>query len=44
MTDGTSSFNETNLVLKGIIGISAMGGISAAMDEEDDQAIYEVGA
>ncbi|KLO15798.1 DUF1793-domain-containing protein [Schizopora paradoxa] len=41
LSDGISSYNQTNLVLKGIIGISAMGFISSANNEENDEAAYQ---
>ncbi|KLO15787.1 hypothetical protein SCHPADRAFT_938384 [Schizopora paradoxa] len=41
LRDGITSFNQTNLVLKGIIGISAMSFISSANSEEEDQILYQ---
>ncbi|KLO15788.1 hypothetical protein SCHPADRAFT_938385 [Schizopora paradoxa] len=40
-SDGVSSLPQTNLVLKGIIGISAMSSISSAIDMRDDQTGYK---
>ncbi|KLO07475.1 hypothetical protein SCHPADRAFT_881683 [Schizopora paradoxa] len=44
LSDGITSFNQTNVVLKGIIGISAMSLISSAMDQGDDQTEYQMTA
>ncbi|KLO15801.1 hypothetical protein SCHPADRAFT_243997 [Schizopora paradoxa] len=44
LSDGITSFNQTNLVLKGIIGISAMSSISSANNEKSDQMLYETTA
>ncbi|KLO15790.1 hypothetical protein SCHPADRAFT_938386 [Schizopora paradoxa] len=44
LSDGITSFNQTNLVLKGIIGISAMGQISSAMNESADEMHYQATA
>ncbi|KLO15796.1 hypothetical protein SCHPADRAFT_824120 [Schizopora paradoxa] len=41
LSDGITSFNQTNLVLKGIIGISAMSSISSANTVKDDQMAYQ---
>jgi len=43
-SDGITSFNQTNLALKGIIGVSAMSAISAAVNEKDDEMMYQVTA
>ncbi|KLO15795.1 hypothetical protein SCHPADRAFT_243599 [Schizopora paradoxa] len=42
LSDGITSFNQTNLVLKGILGISAMSSISSANNENGDAAVYQV--
>ena len=42
LSDGITSFNQTNLVLKGIIGISAMSFISSANGEIHDEMVYQV--
>lgn len=42
VTDGVSSVNQTNLVLKGIIGIGAMSGISRAVNKSTDSDYYQV--
>ncbi|KLO15793.1 hypothetical protein SCHPADRAFT_243465 [Schizopora paradoxa] len=44
LSDGITSYNQTNLVLKGIIGISAMSSISSAINEVDDEAEYRTTA
>ena len=41
-SDGFSGANQTNLALKGIIGIAAMANISAAMNAGNDSAMYKV--
>ncbi|KLO05329.1 DUF1793-domain-containing protein [Schizopora paradoxa] len=40
-SDGITSFNQTNLVLKGIIGVSAMSSVSSANNEDGDAAAYQ---
>jgi len=40
-SDAIVSLNETNLVLKGVIGISAMSSISAVVNEENDKLKYQ---
>ena len=40
--DGESQANMTNLAIKGIIGVKAMGEISLAVGEDDDAQTYEV--
>ena len=42
LSDGIKSSNQTNLMLKGIIGISAMSNISSANNERVDEAMYQV--
>ena len=42
ISDGITSNNQTNLVLKGIIGIGAMAKISSFVGKSDDEGLYDV--
>ena len=42
-SDGLMANNQTNLALKGIIGIGAMSRISLYAGKQDDVAKYKVG-
>ena len=42
MSDGITSPNQTNLVLKGIIGIQAMSEISTLVSQDTDAAQFKV--
>lgn len=42
VTDGVSYVNQTNVALKGIIGIAAMSGISRVVQQSTDADYYQV--
>ncbi|KLO15800.1 DUF1793-domain-containing protein [Schizopora paradoxa] len=44
LSDRIASYNQTNLVLKGIIGITAMSSISSINEERNDELVYQTTA
>lgn len=42
VTDGVSYVNQTNVALKGIIGVAAMPGISRVVQQSADADYYQV--